>query len=50
MRKIPSIVLYFKLICLQIEGLIGHKEYIGITVALIIIFEVFVVVYFDVGE
>jgi amino acid permease len=25
-RKIPSIILYFKLICLQIEGLIGHKE------------------------
>jgi amino acid permease len=35
--QIPSLIIYFNLICPQLEGLIGYQSWIGIIVALVLL-------------
>jgi amino acid permease len=47
--QIPTLMVYFNLICLQLEGLIGYQPSIGIIVVLVLLVTAFIVVYFDIG-
>lgn len=48
--EIPILAMYFNLICLQIEGLIGHYDWISSVVFLGLFIGTIVVLYFDYGE
>lgn len=48
--QLPSHIIYFNLICLQLEGLLGYQSWIGIAVGLGLLTKVFAVIYFDFGE
>lgn len=48
--EIPILALYYNLICLQIEGLIGHQDWISIAVFIFLLIGTILVFYFDYGE
>jgi amino acid permease len=48
--NIPLLIIYFKLICLQLEGLIGEHSWISIVIALALLVGIMLVVHFDIGE
>jgi amino acid permease len=48
--QIPTLILYYNLICLQIEGILGQDDWFGIMVGLALAVEVFIIVCFNVGE
>jgi amino acid permease len=48
--NIPVLIIYFKLICLQLEGLIGEHSWISIVIVLALLVEILLVVHLDIGE
>jgi hypothetical protein len=46
--QVPTLIIYFKLICLQISGLVGDNQWIGVIVALALLVEGFCCC-FDIG-
>lgn len=48
--EIPILALYYNLICLQIEGLIGHQDWISWFVFSGLLIGTILVLYFDYGE
>jgi hypothetical protein len=47
--QIPTLILYFNLICLQLQGLFGQSEWISVAVGFSLLLGVLLVLKFDLG-